>query len=115
MKRFLLVVAFLMFVTPPAWAGLDVGGIRVTADSVIGTTGVPTVLYGWCIVSGGTAGDVIFRNGISTSGGILLEDKGTANEGVPNDLGGIGVVFPNGLFADIDADVDSLIVYFRKR
>lgn len=113
MRKFLILSALLCLLASPVYATLDVGATRISADSVIGPSGVPIVLYGYCIVSGGTAGDVIFRDGTTTSGAAQLEDKGTASEGVVVSLAN-GVVFNNGLFADIDADVTTLDVYFRR-
>jgi len=109
-----LILLFLLCASP-ASAELSVGGTRISEDSVIGPSGKPVLLYGWCMVSGGTAGQVIFRDGTSTSGTAQLTENGTASQGDTDDLGGAGLIFPNGLFADIDANVSTLDVYYKKR
>lgn len=92
----------------------QVGYQRISADSVIGDSGNPIALYGWSLLSGATAGLVIFRNGTSGSGTEVMRDTGTINEEVQFSLGGVGVVFPDGLYVDIDANVTGIAVFYSQ-
>jgi hypothetical protein len=86
----------------------------VTADAVVGTSGAATVCYGISITSDGTAGVVILRNGTTTSGTAVMTLTGTASTTDIFDFGGVGVLFPDGLFADVDAHTTSSTVLYKK-
>ncbi len=76
----------------------------VSSDIALGTSGHTTTVYGINIVSDGTAGVVVLRNGTTTGGTAILTLSGTASTGVYIDFG-TGIVFPAGCFVDIDAHV----------
>lgn len=77
----------------------------VTEDAVVNTSGKAVVIYGVSIISDGTAGVVILRNGTSTAGTAVFTLTGTANKAENFDFGGVGVTFPDGCFVDINAHV----------
>ena len=87
----------------------------VTADIAITTAGTPVAVYGVNITSDGTAGSVILRNGKTVAGTVILTFLGTANKTVTVDFGGVGVVFPDGCFVDISANVtpSCTVIYER--
>lgn len=76
----------------------------IAADGVLGTSGAASIVYGVNIISDGTAGVVILRNGTTVSGTAVLTLTGTASKGVYFDFAA-GVVFPDGCFVDIDVHV----------
>lgn len=84
-----------------------------TTDLALGVSGRPTRVFSVSYTSGGTAGVVILRNGISTAGQIYLQLDGTINKGtVWNDPNGL--LFPAGCFVDVDANVASCAVSFTQ-
>lgn len=86
---------------------------KVTSDGVIGTSGTAKVVYGVHVVSGGAAGTVILRNGTGTGDPAIFNFAGVANEGTYFDCG-VGVVFPNGVYYDEDANVSHALVMYRE-
>ena len=90
---------------------------RVTADGVVGISGTPKVLYGMTIQSGATAGVVILHNAADadTAANVRLNVVGTANRMLPvPDIPEGGLYFPAGVFADIDANVTSTVLYLEE-
>ena len=86
-----------------------------TTDSAIGDSGLPIVLYGYTIESGATASKVIFRNGTSATATEVFNDTGTVNVSVVrNPAGGKGVLFPLGLFVDLDANIVSCALFYSQ-
>jgi hypothetical protein len=76
----------------------------VTADIAVNTAGSAVVVYGVNIISDGTAGVVNLRGGDAVGDSIVMALTGTINKGIYIDFGA-GVVFPDGCFVDISANV----------
>jgi hypothetical protein len=91
-----------------------VGFSRIVADGVLSTSGEPVAIYGMNIISGGTAGVVNLRDGTAVSGAINIQEKGTASQGKSINYGGHGIVFPNGCYVDIDANVTSVTISYER-
>jgi hypothetical protein len=82
-----------------------------TTDLALGTAGADTRVFSVSYTSGGTAAVVILRDGTSASDRIFLRLDGTINKGTTwNDPNGL--LFPNGCFVDVDANVASCAVSF---
>lgn len=90
-----------------------VGYQVAVADAAILSSGRAVVIYGVNVVSGGTAGVLVLRNGTTTGDTAVITVTGTINSGVIRSFGGNGVIFPNGCFADKDANVSSYTVFFE--
>lgn len=91
-----------------------VGYVIKTSDGVVGISGTPKLVYGMHMISGGTAGNVILRNGTSAGAGAVISMTGTINVGVTMTFGVEGVVFPAGCFCDVDANVSSVVVFYKE-
>lgn len=92
-----------------------VGYSLITEDGAVSTSGEPVAVYGIHILSGaGGGGVVILRDGTSTAGTAIITEEGTASQGVTFHFGGVGVVFPSGCFADVDANVTSVSVFYKR-
>lgn len=88
------------------------GAVEITADAVVLQSGKPVRMYGAQIVSGATAGTVAFRDGAAATATALLTDSGVANTGyMCANIPAEGILFPNGLFVDIDANTTRVIVW----
>ena len=61
----------------------------------------------------GGGGIVEFRNG-GAAGDIYLVTTGTVSTGVPFEYGDHGIVFTDGCYVNMDANVDSITVTYRK-
>jgi len=87
----------------------------VASDIAITTAGTPVAVYGVNITSDGTAGAVLLRNGSTVSGTLIMTLLGTASKTVHVNFGGVGVVFPDGCFVDVDAHVtpSCTVIYER--
>lgn len=91
----------------------QLGGTQlVTADIALGVSGTPVRVKMIHVVSGGTAGVVILRNGTSASGTAYAQETGTINTGKTVYFGDSGIVFPAGCFVDVDANVTSVAVTY---
>lgn len=85
-----------------------------TADAAIGVSGRAFVVWAVKILSATAAGRVTLRNGTSASDTAITVLEGVANQEVTRDVaGGKGLVFPLGLFVDIDASVTNYVVMGR--
>lgn len=93
---------------------MPIGWQVLSADGAIGVSGSPVKLWGFNFVSGASAGTVIFRNGTSASGTEVFRQTGTANAATTAMPGGDGIVFPSGLFVDIDANVTQATAFYEK-
>jgi len=76
----------------------------LTGDAVVGVSGKPTRVFVVNLKSGGTAGNIVLRNGTTAAGTIYIDFTGTINVGTVYDLGEHGVLFPDGCFYDHDAN-----------
>jgi hypothetical protein len=91
------------------------GTQRITADGVIGISGQPVRMYGAVIDSGATAANVIFRDGTSASATAIIDAVGTASRSIPiPDMPAEGILFPSGLFVDVDANTDAVTVAYEQ-
>jgi len=82
------------------------GSQRITGDSVVGVSGKPTRLYAVSLISGGTASVLSLYDGTSAGGNEQVKITGTISTGTVINFAG-GLRFPNGLFADADANISS--------
>lgn len=75
-----------------------------TTDAAVGTSGQPCRVFSVGLISGGTAGVLILRNGTSTGGTAVLQIDGTISKmSTPIDFAN-GLLFPAGCFMDADAN-----------
>lgn len=79
------------------------GRAALTADGAVGPSGGKIRVWSVSLISGGTAGQVILRNGTSATDTIELELTGTANAGSHQSFE-TGRLFPSGCFYDHDAN-----------
>lgn len=86
----------------------------VTADALIGAATKATRVFSIHIISGGTAGVVLLRNGQAVSGTTYVSKTGTISVGVTENFGESGYFFPAGCFCDIDANVTSCLVSYSQ-
>lgn len=77
---------------------------RVTVDSAIGVAGQPVRVHCVTLVSTATASTLILRNGISASSTANEQVDGVISQAVTKNYAG-GLLFPNGCFADADANI----------
>ncbi len=82
------------------------GSQRIVADGVVGVAGKPTRLYCVSLVSGGSVSVLSLLNGQDASGTQYVSITGTASTGSVTNFAG-GLRFPNGLYADVDANIGS--------
>jgi len=80
------------------------GSVQKTADSAIGSSGEPIRLFSVNMLSGGTAGQLVLRNGTSASADIWVREVGVANTGKTVSYGEHGILFPKGCFYDDDTN-----------
>ena len=85
------------------------GATTLTADGVLGQSGVPQRVYSVKILSGGTAGVVNLRDGTTVSGTIIDTLTGEASTTKTFNFQG-GQRFPNGCYYDEDANVTSTTI-----
>jgi len=76
----------------------------MTADAAVGVSGSPVRVFTVNLKSGGTAGNIVLRNGTTASGTVYLDFTGTINVGTIYDIGNEGMLFPGGCFYDHDAN-----------
>lgn len=88
------------------------GSVSVTADSIIGPSGKPIRLWAVNMLSGGTAGELVLRNGTTASAAIWVREQGTANTGKSVSYGQEGILFPNGMFYDDDSNFTGVTIQF---
>lgn len=91
------------------------GTVVKTADGIVGVSGKPVRIFAVNNVSGGTAGDVVLRNGTTAAGTVYVQLTGTANAGTAWDFHE-GVLFPDGCFYDHDSNnTFATITYSQER
>jgi hypothetical protein len=88
------------------------GSIRLTADSVVGTSGRAVRLYSVHWLSGAAAGTLVLRNGTSATSEVYLQKVGTALDSQIFDWGQ-GLRFPAGCFYDHDANTTFVVIEFE--
>jgi len=85
----------------------------VTADGIVGRSGLPVRVYHVHINSGAAAGVVNLRNGSTVAATIWAICNGTgANQGNNVSFGECGILLPAGCYVDVDANVTSVAVTF---
>jgi hypothetical protein len=89
------------------------GAKWVTADSIIGTSGRPIRLWAVNMLSG-TAGELVLRNGTTSSGTVWICEQGTLNTGKTVQYGKEGILFPNGMFYDDDANFTEVLIQYSE-
>lgn len=82
---------------------------RVTTDISVGPVGTANVprpirLFSVSLVSGASASTLTLRDGTSTAANANEQVDGVASQSVTKNYAG-GLRFPNGLFADVDANI----------
>jgi hypothetical protein len=81
-------------------------------DINIGRSGQPIRVYDAYVVSGGTAATVKLYNGTSATGSYVQIDGIINKTSVLPISSSQGILFPNGCFADVDANTVMLAVSF---
>ncbi len=74
-------------------------------DAAVGVSGVPCRVFTIHILSDGTAGVAILRNGTTASGTAYVTETGTISLGKTVNFGTQGIFFPGGCFLDVDSHV----------
>jgi len=85
-----------------------------TADSVVGTSGNPIRLWAVNMLSAGTAGQLVLRNGTADTDAIWVREVGTVSTGKTVTYGQEGLLFPNGLFYDDDSNFTGVTFQFNE-
>lgn len=80
------------------------GSVQKTADAAVGPSGKPIRLFAVNMLSGGTAGQLVLRNGTADSDDIWVREVGTVNTGKTVSYGENGILFPAGCFYDDDSN-----------
>ena len=80
-----------------------------TDDGVIGPSGKRIRLFSLTLRSGGTASVLALHNGTGTGGTMYFQGTGAISTGVTFVFGQCGRLFPAGCYADVDANVASVI------
>lgn len=93
------------------------GLISVTADGVVGASGKATRVYGISVLSGaGGAAVVQYYNNTAASGNALVTSTGVASKAVlVPDIPAEGLLFPAGLYVDVDANTTQVNVWCEQR
>jgi len=89
------------------------GSVLRTSDGELIAAGVRVRVFNMHLISGGTASVIALING-GSSGTTYIKETGTANTGKTFDYGTEGHLFPNGCYADVDANIVSVLVSCRK-
>ena len=84
-----------------------------STDSVIGKLGSPVRVFQKTVLSDGTAGVCILRNGVDTNGTVFVNSTNTINKSVTLTFGEEGILFPAGCFADVDAHCIATLITYR--
>jgi hypothetical protein len=85
----------------------------VTADAQTVATGYIVRVYAIHIISGGGGAAVVsFKSG-GSGGTTYLTETGTASTGKTITYGEGGIVFPAGLYVDVDANTTSVAVTYN--
>ena len=84
------------------------GSVQKTADASIGTAGKPIRLFAVNMLSGGTAGILVLRNGTAAGDAVWVQETGVINTGKTVTYGVHGILFPNGCWYDDDSNFTSV-------
>ena len=88
------------------------GSVQKTADASIGPAGKPVRLFAVNMLSGGTAGILVLRNGTSADNAVWVQETGVINTGKTVEYGPHGILFPNGCWYDDDSNFTSVTFEF---
>lgn len=94
-----------------AWSGFQ----RITSSGVIGSSGHPTIFYGYSILSGGGGvGAPTFINGSSGSGptGMIGDPSGGAASKERTVPLPVGTMFNGGIYVSFDANTSAVTVFY---
>ena len=91
-----------------------IGFRKITADGAVGTSGDAQTVYGYHIQSKSTGAGVIrVYDGTSGSGTEVAEYEGVSDKGKTIDFS-VGRSFANGVYIDIDDDVEYVVICSTK-
>ena len=90
------------------------GAISITSDGAVGTSGKPIRLWAVNMLSAGTAGQLVLRNGTSDSAAIWIREVGTINTGKTVPYGNQGILFPLGMFYDDDSNFTGVTIQYSE-
>jgi len=88
------------------------GSKELTADVIVGLSGKPVRVWNVTWLSGGTAGDMVLRNGATDSGTAYTTTAGIINKTSTLNFEG-GLRFTNGCFYDHDSNTTSAVIEFE--
>lgn len=89
------------------------GAEQHTVDSAVGVSGRAIRLWAVNMLSGGTAGQLVLRNGTTDTDPIWVREVGTVSTGKTVTYGDEGILFPDGLFYDDDSNFTSVTFQFN--
>ena len=90
------------------------GSVSLTANSVVGTSGKPIRLFAVNMLSTGTAGELILRNGPAITDDIWVREQGTIDTGKTVEYGTYGILFPKGCYYEDDGNFTEVIFQFSE-
>lgn len=82
-----------------------------TSAAILGKGGRPVRVYGWYLLSGGTASTVSLKDGQSAAGTTQAQIDGVISKAT-NYSDTQGLLFPNGCFVTPDSNTVNLTVSF---
>ena len=88
------------------------GSQILTADGAVGVSGKPVRVYNATWLSGGTAGDLVLRNGTAAGDTAYVTIAGAISDTVTQEWEG-GLLFPAGCFFDKDTNVTHVVVSYE--
>lgn len=92
----------------------EAGSVLISADGAVGTSGAATKVFAIHIISDGTAGVVILRNGTGTGDTAFVQETGTINTGKTIVYGNKGYLFPAGCYCDVDSHALTTLVSYAQ-
>ena len=90
------------------------GAVSVTANSVIGTSGRPIRIFAVNMLSTGTAGELILRNGPAITDTIWVREQGVIDTGNTVDYGKEGILFPAGCYYEDDGNFTAVTIQYAE-
>lgn len=87
------------------------GTTNLTASANVNSSN-PTRVFAIHFASGGTAGVVNLRNGTTSSGTVYVKETGSISTGKTVVFGTGGIVFPGGLYVDMDGNTTLVTVTY---
>lgn len=90
------------------------GATSLTADGSLGTAGKPIRLFAVNMLSGGTAGILVLRNGTVVGDAIWVQETGVINTGKTVEYGPHGILFPRGCWYDDDSNFTAVTFQYAE-